>query len=73
MPMYDVEIVETLSRTIRVDTDTPEDAEMMVRDAYRRGDYVLTSDDFTGEVEFTTREQEPEQPQPIRRRYEPER
>lgn len=60
MPMYEVEITETLSRTVRVETDTPEDAESMVRDAYRRGDYVLTSDDFMGEADFTTREQEPE-------------
>ena len=73
MPMYEVEITETLSKIVCVETDAPEDAETMVRDAYRRGDYVLTSDDFIGVTEFTTREKEPEPPQQTKRRYEAER
>ena len=49
---YYVEIEETLSRTIEVEAESAEDAEMIARQMYRDCEVVLTADDFTGSAEF---------------------
>lgn len=42
---YQVEIVETLSRTVEVKAANAKDAERRVLDKYRAGDIVLGGDD----------------------------
>lgn len=46
-----IEIVETLSRTVEVEADTQEQAELLVRQMYREERIVLSGEDFLG-VEF---------------------
>ena len=48
---YEVEITETLQRTVEVEAASTEDAERQVRAAYRAGAIVLDAEDCT-EVEF---------------------
>ena len=42
---YNVEIVETLSRTIAVNADNAADAESKAREKYRNSEIVLSGDD----------------------------
>ena len=51
---YEVEITETLQRTVEVEAASTEDAERQVRAAYRAGDIVLDAEDCT-EVEIVSR------------------
>ena len=48
---YEVEITETLQRSVEVEAASAEDAERQIRAAYRAGDIVLDAEDCT-EVEF---------------------
>ena len=58
MKKFDVEITETLQRTVTVEATSQEEAERMVERSWRDGDYVLTDEDYVG-VDFkTTGEQE---------------
>ena len=43
---YEVEIVETLSRTVAVEADDANAAEEEVRRKYRNSEIVLSSDDY---------------------------
>ena len=53
MKKFDVEITETLQRTVTVEAASQEEAERMVDRGWRDGDYVLTDDDYVG-VDFKT-------------------
>ena len=46
MKSYNVEITETLRRTVTVDTHDYDEAIDKVREAWRRSEYVLDADDF---------------------------
>lgn len=54
---YSVTIKEELERVVDIDATSPEEAEYAVKEAYRRSEYVLDADDFTG-VSFNVREVE---------------
>ena len=45
---YEVEITETLQRTVEVEAASTEDAERQIRAAYRAGDIVLDAEDCMG-------------------------
>lgn len=51
MRKFDVEIVETLARTITVEAQDELDARLLVEEMYRGEEIVLDSGDFV-EVEF---------------------
>ena len=51
MKSFDIEITETLQRTVSVAADSREEAEQMVDDGWHNGDYVLDSEDFI-DVDF---------------------
>jgi hypothetical protein len=51
---YEVEITETLQRSVEVETASAEDAERQIRAAYRAGDIVLDAEDCAG-VEIVSR------------------
>lgn len=53
MKSFDIEITETLQRTVSVVADSREEAEQMVDDGWHNGDYVLDSEDFI-DVDFKT-------------------
>lgn len=53
MKSFDIEITETLQRTVSVAADSREEAEQMVDDGWHNGDYVLDSEDFI-DVDFNT-------------------
>lgn len=53
MKKFDVEIVETLARTITVEAKDEIDARSLVEEMYRGEEIVLDSDDFV-EVEFNS-------------------
>ena len=53
MKSFDIEITETLQRTVPVIADSREEAEQMVDDGWHNGDYVLDSEDFI-DVDFKT-------------------
>lgn len=55
MKKFDVEITETLQRTVSVEAASQEEAEKIVTKAWNNEDYVLDSADFVGvdEVGFT--------------------
>lgn len=59
MKSFDIEITETLQRTVSVAADSREEAEQMVDDGWHNGDYVLDSEDFI-DVDFKTVEEEEE-------------
>ena len=42
---YNVEISETLARTVEVEANSAEEAESKVREMYRKGAIVLSADD----------------------------
>ena len=46
MKSYNVEITETLRRTVTVEAHDYDDAISKVRNAWRRSEYVLDADDF---------------------------
>lgn len=46
MKMYDVEITETLQRTVSVEANSREEAERIVTEAWNDEVYVLDSTDF---------------------------
>ena len=48
MKKFDVEITETLQRTVTVEAASQEEAERMVDRGWRDGDYVLTDEDYVG-------------------------
>jgi hypothetical protein len=50
MNTYKVEIKETLCMTVEVEANSPEQAEEMVSDEWRNGEFVLDSDHFQGVV-----------------------
>ena len=53
MKSFDIEITETLQRTVSVAADSREEAEQMVDDGWHNGDYVLDPEDFI-DVDFKT-------------------
>ena len=53
MKTFDVEIKETLARTITVEAEDEIDARSLVEEMYRGEEIVLDSDDFV-EVEFNS-------------------
>ena len=53
MKKFDVEITETLQRTVSVEADSRAEAERLVTEAWNNEDYVLDSTDFVG-VDFKT-------------------
>lgn len=53
MKMYDVEITETLQRTVSVEAASREEAERIVTEAWNNEVYVLDSTDFI-DVDFKT-------------------
>ena len=53
MKKFDVEITETLQRTVSVEAVSQEEAEKIVTEAWNNEDYVLDSTDFVG-VDFKT-------------------
>ena len=53
MKKFDVEITETLQRTVTVEAASQEEAERMVDRGWSDGDYVLTDEDYVG-VDFKT-------------------
>lgn len=53
MKMYDVEITETLQRTVSVEAASREEAERIVTEAWNDEVYVLDSTDFI-DVDFKT-------------------
>lgn len=55
MKEFEVNITETLQKTITVEADSREEAERMAEDMWRDADIVLDAEDFTG-VEFTGNE-----------------
>lgn len=48
MPLFKIEIVETLARVVEVEAETDEEAYNMVAKAYRDAEIVLTDDDYVG-------------------------
>lgn len=48
MKEYDVEITETLQRTVKIKANTQAEAEEMVSAAWNREEYVLGAEDFVG-------------------------
>ena len=48
MKKFDVEITETLQRTVSVEAASQEEAEKIVTKAWNNEDYVLDSADFVG-------------------------
>ena len=55
MSKFAVTIHENLKRTVVVEADSPVEAEVLVADRWRNGDYVLDAEDFT-DVDFETSE-----------------
>ena len=53
MKKFDVEITETLQRTVSVEAASQEEAERMVTESWNNDDYVLDSKDFI-DVDFKT-------------------
>ncbi len=53
MKKFDVEITETLQRTVSVEAVSQEEAEKIVTEAWNNEDYVLDSTDFVS-VDFKT-------------------
>lgn len=58
MKKYNVDIVETLKKTVTVEAETQEEAEQLVTDQWYRGEHILEADDFQG-VEFEAKEDRP--------------
>lgn len=52
MKEFEVNITETLQKTVTVEAESREEAERMAEDMWRDEDIVLDAEDFTG-VEFS--------------------
>lgn len=72
MKTYQVEIKETLCMTVEIEAENEQEAEEIVRQAYKNEEYILDSEHFAG-VEFTTKEKEMEERFRKQRRHEHER
>lgn len=48
MKEYHVEVTETLSRIVRIDASSPQEAIEKVREMYRKEEIVLGADDLVG-------------------------
>ena len=55
MRRFAVTIHENLKRTIVVEADSAVEAEVLVADRWRNGEYILDAEDFT-DVDFETSE-----------------
>lgn len=55
MPMFDVEIIETLARIETIEAEDADDAEVVIENRYWAEDIVLDSMDFL-DVEFIAKE-----------------
>ena len=53
MKQFDVEITETLQRTVSAEAASREEAERLVTETWNNGDYVLDANDFV-DVDFKT-------------------
>ena len=51
--MFKVRISEPLQKTVTVEAKNREEAEQIISDRWRNGEYVLGAEDFTGMAEFT--------------------
>ena len=58
MKEYEVEIIETLQKTITIEENSPEEAAMLVETGYKNEEYVLDADHFV-DVDFRTIEDLP--------------
>lgn len=56
MKDYDVTITETLEMTVTVNAASRMEAEQLVNERWKKGDYILDADHFTG-VNFKVRGQ----------------
>lgn len=52
MEKFSVEVTETLQRTVIVEAENANDAEILAKKAYRNQDIVLDHNDFIGEPEI---------------------
>lgn len=52
MMPYEVTITETLQKNVTVEADSQAEAEQIVSDRWKNGEYILDADSFSG-VEFT--------------------
>ena len=62
---FEVEITETVVKTVTVEAADAHEAQQIVADGYHRGHYILLADDFRG-VDFETKE-------PVKSRNDKER
>lgn len=60
MPMFDVEIIETLARIETIKAESADDAEVIIENRYWAEDIVLDSMDFL-DVEFVAKEVDDDQ------------
>jgi hypothetical protein len=56
--MFKVRITETLQKMVTIEAKSRDEAEQIISDRWRNGEYVLGADDFTGMAEFTAWEGE---------------
>ena len=56
MKEFDINITETLEKTVTVEAENREEAEEKVQQAYYNSEYILDSENFTG-VKFAVREE----------------
>lgn len=52
MKTFNITITEALSTTVETQAETLEEAIQNVKDRYHNSEFVLTADDFTGQVTF---------------------
>jgi len=52
--LFKVRITETLQKAVTVEASNREEAERIISERWRNGEYVLGAEDFTGMAEFTT-------------------
>lgn len=71
MKKYNIEITETLQKTVTVEAESPEQAMSKVRAAYGDGSIVLGGDDMVGQPTFGQRfDREDARPAGSTRRHE---
>ena len=46
MKKYEIQITETLSKIVFVEAESIEDAEIIAQDRYKKGEIILTPDDY---------------------------
>ena len=56
MKEFDINITETLEKTVKVEAENREEAEEKVQQAYYNSEYILDSENFTG-VKFAVGEE----------------